>query len=160
MTSQSRLRHIDCLLAVFAGCRDVATNLKEVLGAPPGAEGAQDSLLDHTHIPVALVVVKTTLASVCVTTNQQPSKGGCRRRRRADGRERSVHPRCARLGAGLLMNWVYFISVGGRLRKSPVESFEGKVSLKSPQNCWGRVLLRLPKSCLTYLKHTLMNCFS
>ena len=42
--------------------------------------------------------------------------------------------------------YVVSVSWRGRLRKSPVERLEGKISSKSPQNCWTRVPLRLPKS--------------
>ena len=57
-----------------------------------------------------------------------------------------------------LIKWVRFISVEDRLRKSSAEDLEGKSDLKSPQKSLDRALLRLPKSCLTHLKHTLIKC--
>ena len=52
------------------------------------------------------------------------------------------------------VKWVCFISVEARLRKFSAENSEGKSVLKSPQKPLGRAPLKLPKSCLTHLKHT------
>ena len=46
------------------------------------------------------------------------------------------------------------ISVEARLRKFSAENSKGKSDLKSPQKPLGRAPLKLPKSCLTHLKHT------
>ena len=52
------------------------------------------------------------------------------------------------------VKWVCFISVEARLRKFSAENSKGKSDLKSPQKPLGRAPLKLPKSCLTHLKHT------
>jgi hypothetical protein len=98
-------------------------------------------------------VRQTTLDAGSIST--YPRTPRCKRMPRISNRRESTATDPIRVyitnNSNGQIRWVHFILVGGRLRKSPVERFEGKVSLKPPQNCWGRVLLRLPKSCPTYL---------